>query len=120
MKLDNLIVRGIFPAVLSILLVSAGLVVSASGSGPSMETVRAEAERGGYRLIATDELAELYVNGDKDLLIVDTRQGWEYRAGHIAGAVNFPMEPTWWERLKSRRALRKALGPDREKLLVFY
>jgi hypothetical protein len=30
------------------------------------------------------------------------------------------MEPTWWERLKSRRALRKALGPDREKLLVFY
>ena len=69
MNLNPLIVRGIFPAVLSILLVSARLVVSASGSEPSMETVRAEAERGGYRLIATDELAELYVNGDKDRLL---------------------------------------------------
>jgi hypothetical protein len=69
MNLNPLIVRGIFPAVLSILLVGARLVVSASGSEPSMETVRAEAERGGYRLIATDELAELYVNGDKDRLL---------------------------------------------------
>lgn len=69
MNLNPLIVRGIFPAVLSILLVGARLVVSASGSEPSMETVRAEAERGGYRLIATDELAELYVNGGKDRLL---------------------------------------------------
>jgi rhodanese-related sulfurtransferase len=85
-----------------------------------METVQDEAARGGYRLITTDELEELYAGGKKDLLLVDTRQGWEYRAGHIAGALSFPMEPTWWGRLTSRRPLRKLLGTDREKLLVFY
>ena len=91
-----------------------------SAAESSMETVQAEAARGGYRLINTDELEELYADGKKDILLVDTRQGWEYRAGHIAGAVNFPMEPTWWGRLTSRRPLRKVLGPEREKLLVFY
>ena len=83
-----------------------------------METVKAEAERGRYRLITTDESEKLYSDSEKDLLLVDTRQGWEYRSGHIAGAVSFPMEPTWWGRLKSRRALRELLGTDKEKLLA--
>jgi rhodanese-related sulfurtransferase len=80
----------------------------------------AEAERGGYRLITTDELWELYRAGSKDMILIDTRQGWEYRTGHIAGAVHFSMEPTWRARWMSRRPLRKLLGHDREKLLVFY
>jgi hypothetical protein len=106
-----------FPAMLLWGVVAPG---PASAAGASMETVQAEAARGGYSLITTGELEELYAGGGKDILLVDTRQGWEYRAGHIAGAVSFPMEPTWWGRLTSRRPLRKLLGTDREKLLVFY
>jgi len=51
---------------------------------------------------------------------VDTRQDWEYRSGHLEGAVNFPMEPTWWGRLRARRPLKKLLGPDQDRAIVFY
>jgi 3-mercaptopyruvate sulfurtransferase SseA len=81
--------------------------------------VRAEAAAGGYRLITTDELSRLY-RKNQDMLLVDTRQDWEYRTGHIRGAVNFPMEPTWWSRWSKKEALAKFLGPDKDKLLVFY
>lgn len=104
---------------LSALLLGASPAVPALGAEPSLESVQAEAERGGYLVITTRELWERYTDGS-DMLLVDTRQGWEYRTGHIAGAVSFPMEPTWWLRWKSRRALGRILGPDREKLLVFY
>jgi len=120
MKPGSLVARGALPALLSLFLAVPVCAAPVSETGASMETVRAEAERGGYRLITTDELAELYAEEGKGLLLVDTRQGWEYRSGHIAGAVSFPMEPTLLGRLKSRRALRKVLGEDREKLLVFY
>ena len=62
------------------------------------EDVRAEAARGGYRLISTDELWQQYEANPESLLLVDTRQEWEYRSGHIEGALNFPMEPTWLSR----------------------
>ncbi len=39
-------------------------------------------------------LSERYQKDAKSLLLVDTRQEWEYRTGHLKGAVNFPMEPT--------------------------
>jgi rhodanese-related sulfurtransferase len=51
---------------------------------------------------------------------VDTRQEWEYRTGHIKGAVNFSMEPTRWSRWRSAAALKAFLGPDRERTIVFY
>lgn len=81
--------------------------------------IRAEAQQGGYRLITTDELRRLY-QGGQPMLLVDTRQAWEYRAGHIKGALNFPMEPTWWSRWREKDDLAKFLGPDKDKLLVFY
>jgi hypothetical protein len=62
------------------------------------DDVLAEAKAGGYRIITTEELAERYPQGPFDLLLVDTRQEWEYRTGHIKGALNFSMEPTWWAR----------------------
>lgn len=111
--------RRLRPALLVLLLANTCFAVPAPDPS-TMETVRAEAARGEYELIGTVELWELSRDDSRDVLIVDTRQGWEYRAGHIAGAVSFPMEPTWLARLKSRRALRQLLGPDREKLLVFY
>ncbi|HEY5999551.1 MAG TPA: rhodanese-like domain-containing protein [bacterium] len=85
-----------------------------------MEDVRAEAARGGYRLIDLAETRGLLERAAGRVLLVDTRQDWEYRTGHIPGAVNFPFEPTAWSRLKNRWALARALGADKERPLVFY
>ena len=82
--------------------------------------VLTEARRGGYRIVSTDELWQRYEEGPDKLLLVDTRQDWEYRTGHIEGALNFPMEPTWLSRWRSKGALEKLLGPDKEQYLVFY
>ena len=59
----------------------------------TLADVQAEAVRGGYRLMTTEALAKLYPPHPAKVLLVDTRQDWEYRSGHIQGAVNFPLEP---------------------------
>jgi hypothetical protein len=84
------------------------------------EDVKAEAQSGGYRLITTAELAMRSRQDAGKLLLVDTRQDWEYRSGHIQGAVNFPLEPTAWSRWRSQGRLAALLGPDRDRLVVFY
>ena len=86
----------------------------------TLEDVQAEARIGGYRLINTAALAERYRQDSHKLLLVDTRQEWEYRTGHIRGAVNFPMEPTAWSRWRSQGRLQALLGPDKDRLVVFY
>jgi hypothetical protein len=82
--------------------------------------VLAEADRGGYRLISTEELWQHYQKKPLDLLLVDTRQEWEYRTGHIENALNFPIEPTWLSRWRKKSALEKFLGPDKDRFIVFY
>lgn len=82
--------------------------------------VMAAAERGGYRLITTGEMAARYRRDPQSLLLVDTRPAGEYRGGHIRGAVNLPLAPTWWGRWRSRRLLAALLGADKERLVVFY
>jgi hypothetical protein len=82
--------------------------------------VQAEAQRGGYQLINMDELWQLYQQADNELLLIDTRQEWEYHAGYIKGAAFFSMEPTWLARMTQRGALEQSLGPDKTKILVFY
>jgi hypothetical protein len=84
------------------------------------EDVLAEAERGGYRIITTEDLAKAYRKDPSAFLLVDTRQDWEYRTGHMKGALNFPMEPTWWSRWRKAGALESFLGPDRDRIIVFY
>ena len=84
------------------------------------DDVLAEASAGGYRIISTDELAGRYGKDPSSLLLVDTRQEWEYRTGHIEGALNFPMEPTWWARWRKAGDLEGFLGPDKDRTLVFY
>lgn len=85
----------------------------------SWEDVVSESKAGGYQLIKTDDLWKNQTEDDK-LLIVDTRQEWEFRTGHIKHAVNFPMEPTWLSRWQKRAALKKFLGPDKDLTIVFY
>lgn len=75
--------------------------------GASWEDVVSEAESGNYKLITTDEFWKLFSYPDNNVLIVDTRQEWEYRTGHIKGALNFPMEPTWLSRWRKQSFLEK-------------
>jgi hypothetical protein len=84
------------------------------------DDVLAEARSGGYKIITTEELAARYEGNPEGLLLVDTRQDWEYRTGHLKGALNFPMEPTWWSRWRKAGALKAFLGPDKNRLIVFY
>ena len=86
----------------------------------TLEHVRAEARSGGYRLITTEELWGWFQSKANDLLLVDTRQEWEYRTGHIRGAVNFAMEPTWWSRWRKKAALAQLIGADKNRTIVFY
>jgi len=86
----------------------------------SWDDVIAESEAGGYRLIKTDALREKYLETPDNILLVDTRQGWEFRTGHIKTAVNFPMEPTWLSRWQKKNSLERFLGPDKDKHIVFY
>jgi len=82
------------------------------------DDVLAEAKNGGYRLITTQELEEKYYQSTP--LVIDTRQDWEFRAGHIKGAVNFPIEPTWWSRWRKADSMKELIGPDKDRLIVFY
>ena len=92
-------------------------------SAPAQTTwndVLAEAKAGGYHLITTEELADRYATDPSQQLLVDTRQEWEYRTGHIMGAVNLPMEPTWLSRWRKKSALAQLLGADKNRTIVFY
>ena len=84
------------------------------------EEVRAEAAAGGYRFMSTDELGRRYKGDPQGITVVDTRQDWEFAAGHIQGAVSFPMEPTWWSRWQKKDGLAAVLGPDKNRFIVFY
>jgi predicted sulfurtransferase len=86
----------------------------------SWDDVIAEAKAGGYQIITTEALADRYRSDSSGMLLIDTRQEWEYRTGHIKGALNFSMEPTIWERWRKAGELKDFLGPDRERMLVFY
>ncbi len=120
----NLLVRGLKGLILAV--ASIGLAIgylSLTHSNPSpqettWEDVLMNARKGGYQVVTTEQLWKLHK--EKDILLVDTRQEWEYRSGHIKGAVNFPIEPTWWSRWRKAGALEAALGPDKEKAIVFY
>ncbi len=87
---------------------------------PTWDDVLAEANHGGYRLISTDELRQGYEKDPRSILLVDTRQEWEYAMGHIQGAINFPMEPTAWSRWWKKGELARSLGPDKNRSIVFY
>lgn len=84
------------------------------------DDVLAEAKNGGYQIVTTEELSERYYDDPENIRFVDTRQEWEYRTGHIEGARNFPMEPTWWSRWRRTGDLEDFLGPNKEVMLVFY
>jgi 3-mercaptopyruvate sulfurtransferase SseA len=93
---------------------------SVTPKAATWEDIHSEAKKGGYRIIDTEELWKRYTKDFNSLLLVDARQDWEYRTGHIKGAVNFPMEPTWWSRWRKAADLKAFLGADKDRTIVFY
>ena len=97
---------------------------SQAPAGPPKEKTKdelvAEGKAIGYKIFTTEELAELYKKDPKGLLIVDTRQEWEYRTAHIIGSAVFPTETTSWWRWRHASAMAKLLGPDKNRTIVYY
>ena len=78
------------------ILFSSVLLVKASEREDARAGVVAEADRGGYRLVDLAELRTRYEKDPESVLLVDTREEGEFRAGHIRNARLFSMMPTWW------------------------
>jgi hypothetical protein len=115
--------RATFIALAAVFLTVGALWITNRAVTPKQATwddVLAEGRNGGYKIITTEELSERYQKDPKSLLLVDTRQEWEYRTGHIKGAVIFPMEPTWWSRWRKASALETFLGPNKDRTVIFY
>lgn len=110
-------------AVVAVLLTLGALWLTNRVVPPKQATwddVLAEGKNGDYQIITTEDLANLYQKDAGSVYLIDTRQEWEYRTGHLKGAVNFPMEPTAWARWRNASALETFLGPDKDRTLVFY
>lgn len=81
-----------------------------------------ETERGGYKLVTTEELKK-WMDEKKPMLIIDTMPfEASYKKNHIPGAVQFefPIPEMTSMDDKTKEAFLKLLGPDKDKLLVFY
>ena len=88
----------------------------------ALAQVQEEARRGNYQLVSPEVIRDRFLKDPNALLLVDTRQEWEYQREHIEQAVNLPVEPTWWTQYSpwSRSAMRKLLGPDKKHQVIFY
>ncbi len=75
----------------------------------------------GYRLISAQDLAGLY-NARAAFRIVDVRTDYEYRRGHLPGAVNLTFGPDERDRLRpaKKRLLTETLGPDKHLTVILY
>ena len=88
----------------------------------ALAQVREEARRGNYQLISPETVRDRFVKEPGSLFLVDTRQDWEYQQEHIQGAVNLPVTPSWWTQYSpwARAEMRKFLGPNKKRQVVFY
>jgi len=81
-----------------------------------------EVQRGGYGIVATEELQK-WVAEQKPLLLIDTMPAADsYNKAHIVGAVNFELPVAEMAEMPASQQaeLEQLLGPDRDRLLVFY
>jgi thiosulfate/3-mercaptopyruvate sulfurtransferase len=81
-----------------------------------------EVERGGYGIVSTKELKE-WIDQKKPMLIIDTMPYEDsYKKQHIPGAkqIEFPIPELEEIDDKKKQALIKLLGPDKDRLIVFY
>lgn len=85
-------------------------------------TFAKEVERGGYKILTTEELKG-WLDQKKPMLIVDTMPfEASYKKQHVPGAVQMELPIPEMTQMddKTKAALEKLLGPDKERLIVFY
>jgi 3-mercaptopyruvate sulfurtransferase SseA len=84
--------------------------------------IATEAKKGGYQLITPEELKNDYLKDLAAFLLVDVRQEWSYQMQHIKGSLHIDFSPTWWNQYSPmmRSEMKKLLGPDKDKKVVFY
>ncbi len=119
---------------LFVILISVVFVIGFAGTGlaawgakeldieKSAVTFAQEVERGGYKVITTPELKS-WIDQKKDMLIVDTQPyDASFKKQHYPGAVNFELPRPEMTKLndKTRAGLEKVLGPDKNRVIVFY
>ncbi|HET6461546.1 MAG TPA: rhodanese-like domain-containing protein [Syntrophales bacterium] len=121
--------KGLWAFLVCVILILgfAGIALAAWGT-KELETEKAaatfarEAERGGYKVVTTAELKG-WLDQKKKMLIVDTMPYDEsFKKQHIPGAVNmeFPIPEMTRFDDKTKSALEKLLGPDKNLTIVFY
>lgn len=76
-----------------------------------------QADAGGYGLLAPDEAWRRVQAGS--LSVVDVRDAPHFEAGHVPGALCFPLPPTWVARLLRRWWLHKVLCAARCPAVAF-
>lgn len=108
---------------LSFVLVCAGQVFAGELDNEKLAVAFArEVERGGYKIVTTQELKE-WVDAKKPMLLIDTMPYADsYKKNHIPGAVQmeFPIPEMTALDDKRKGDLLKLLGPDKDRLIVFY
>jgi thiosulfate/3-mercaptopyruvate sulfurtransferase len=124
---------------LVVVLVSLTLVFGTASSGfcfgkKELETEQGavkllrEVERGGYKIVTTEELKS-WMDEKKDMLIIDTMPyEASYKKNHVAGAVQFLFPKAGdmkeWDTSetdgKSKEDYVKLLGEDKNKTIVVY
>jgi thiosulfate/3-mercaptopyruvate sulfurtransferase len=85
-------------------------------------TFAKEVERGKYQFISTEELKG-WIDQKKEMLIVDTMPyEASYKKQHIPGAVQIELPIPEMVTMDdgTKAALEKLLGPDKNRLIVFY
>lgn len=84
-------------------------------------TFTQEVERGGYKVVPT-ELLKSWIDQKKNMLIVDNNPYDVFKKGHYPGAVHFELPRPEMTKLddKTRAGLEKVLGPDKNRVIVFY
>jgi thiosulfate/3-mercaptopyruvate sulfurtransferase len=121
--------RGLITVLISVLLVfgMAGGALAAWGT-KELDTEKIavtfakEVERGGYKILTTGELKG-WMDQKKEMLIVDTMPfEASYKKQHVPGAVQmeFPIPEMTQLDDNTKAALEKLLGPDKDRLIVFY
>ena len=83
--------------------------------------VKKKADRHGYDLIAPGRL-QTWIDNRTDFLLVDVRPSYEYRQGHLPGAVNFEIDQGDLRDLapEKKDGYRSLLGPDPDRSIVVY
>jgi rhodanese-related sulfurtransferase len=119
---------------LLIILISVIFVIGFAGTGlaawgtKELDTEKVavtfarEVERGNYRIVTTQELKG-WLDQKKSMLIVDTMPyEASFKKQHIPGAVNMELPIPEMTKLddKTKSALKNLLGPDKNRVIIFY